>query len=73
MWVRPGANPRVEHLKDALLRKAPALLANIRLDWKGLPRTKYSGLLRTIINYDRKMFYCIGSRDQDYKKVTVVI
>ncbi len=32
LWVRPGASPRVEHL-------APALPANIRLGWKGLPGT----------------------------------
>jgi hypothetical protein len=37
--VRPGAYPRVEHLKFASLRLAPALLANIRLHGKGLPRT----------------------------------
>jgi hypothetical protein len=36
---RPGAYPKVEHLKGASLRKALALFANIRLDWKGLPGT----------------------------------
>jgi hypothetical protein len=34
--VRPGANPTVEHLKFASLG-TPA--NNIRLGWKGLPRT----------------------------------
>jgi hypothetical protein len=36
LWVRPGAYQRVEHLENASLRYAPALLANIRLGWKGL-------------------------------------
>jgi hypothetical protein len=36
LWVRPGAYPRVEHPKGASLG---ALLANIRLGWKGLPET----------------------------------
>jgi len=39
MWVRPGAYPREEHLKVVSLGQAPALLANIRLGWKGLPGT----------------------------------
>jgi hypothetical protein len=38
-WVRPGANLSVEHLKNASLEKALALLINIRLDWRGLPWT----------------------------------
>jgi hypothetical protein len=33
--VRPY--PGVEHLKGASLWEAPALKANIRLGWKGLP------------------------------------
>jgi hypothetical protein len=37
--VRPGAYPRVEHLKGVSFGYAPALPANIRLDWRGLPRT----------------------------------
>jgi len=32
--VSPGANPRLEHLKGALL--TTTLLANIRLGWKDL-------------------------------------
>ncbi len=35
----PGAYHRVEHLKGATLGQAPALPANIRLGWKGLPGT----------------------------------
>jgi len=37
-WVRPGAYPRVEHLKGASEDQAPALTANIRLSWKDMPR-----------------------------------
>jgi len=37
--VRPGAHPRVEYLKGASLRQAPALPANIRLGWESLPGT----------------------------------
>jgi hypothetical protein len=33
----PGAYPRVEHPIGASFGKAPALPANIRLGWKGLP------------------------------------
>jgi hypothetical protein len=36
----------VEHLKDASLGSAPALLANIRPGWKGLPGTS------TLAHYD---------------------
>jgi hypothetical protein len=37
--LMPGAYPRVEHVTDALLLFAPALLATVRLPWKGLPGT----------------------------------
>jgi hypothetical protein len=37
--LRPGACPRMEHLKGASLEKAPALPANIRLSWKDFPGT----------------------------------
>jgi len=36
LWVRPGADPRVDHLKGASLANLPE---NIRLGWKGLPGT----------------------------------
>jgi hypothetical protein len=39
----------------------PVSLTNIRLDWKGLQGIKHSSLLRTLINYDGKMFYNIGT------------
>ncbi len=43
--VRPGALPRVEHLKGVSLGKASALIANIRLGWKGLSvRDKHTNL-----------------------------
>jgi hypothetical protein len=34
--VKAGAYTKVEHLIIASLRKALALLANVRLGWKGL-------------------------------------
>jgi len=33
---KEGAHPRVEHLKGVSLGYALALLANIRLGWKGM-------------------------------------
>ncbi len=39
MIVGKVRNNRVEHLKDATLGQAPALIANVRLGWKGLPGT----------------------------------
>jgi len=38
--VRPGAYPRLEHLKGASLGQALALPANIKHGLKGLPGTK---------------------------------
>ena len=37
--IRSAGYPRVEHLKGDTLGQVPALLANIRLSWKGLPGT----------------------------------
>ncbi len=54
--MRPGAYPRVEHLKGALLGLAPALQVNIRLGWKGLPGTNALAYMKAI-RYSRKMFY----------------
>jgi hypothetical protein len=39
LWARPGAYPRVEHLKGSSIRQVPALPTNIRPGWKGLPGT----------------------------------
>jgi hypothetical protein len=39
LWVRPGAYPIVEHLKGTTLGLAPFLPTNIRLGWKGFPKT----------------------------------
>jgi hypothetical protein len=36
---KAGAYPRAEYLKGASLKYAPALPANIRPGWKGLPGT----------------------------------
>jgi hypothetical protein len=35
--ARPGAYPRVEHLKGVSLGWAPASPSNIRLGWRGVP------------------------------------
>jgi hypothetical protein len=39
LWARPGAYPRVEHLKEPSLDQALALRGNIKLDRIGLPGT----------------------------------
>jgi hypothetical protein len=58
--VRPGAYPRVEYLQGATLVLALALLAIIRLSWKGLP------VINTLAYYenskitDRKSFITLG-------------
>jgi len=59
--VRPGAYPRVEHLKGASLGLSLALPANIRLGWKGLPGPNTS-LLRKSVNCGCKKFYSTGPR-----------
>ncbi len=53
MEVRQGVYPIVAHLKDASLRYALALLANIRQGLPVLSGTS-SSLFRTFINYGRK-------------------
>ena len=44
------AYPKVEHLNGASLRQAPALLANIRLDWKGFSGTNTGANLLKLLN-----------------------
>jgi hypothetical protein len=36
LWARPGAYPRMDHLKGSPIGQATALLTNIILGWKGL-------------------------------------
>ncbi len=65
LWVRPGIQPRMKHLKGALPRQTLAFLTNIRQGWKdytGTYRDKHSSLLRKFINYCRKKFYNIRPR-----------
>ncbi len=62
LLVRPGAYPRMEHLRGASLGKAPALLTSSRLGWKGLPRTNSLNVIRKFVNYGRKKFHNIGLR-----------
>jgi hypothetical protein len=52
----------VKHLSDAQhLGRLLALPTNIRLGWRGLPRTKHSSLLQKFVNYECKKFYNIGN------------
>jgi hypothetical protein len=60
--VRPGACPRVEHLKGASLKK----------HWTRLEifaRDKYPSFLRTSINYGCKKIYNIGGRFVEQKLI----
>jgi hypothetical protein len=56
LQVMTGAYPRVEQLKGALL--ALALLANIRLGWKGLPEIsdEHPSLLEPPVSDEEKSF-----------------
>jgi hypothetical protein len=60
LWVRPGAYPRMEHLKGA-----PALPANIRLDCKGglhlFTRLSLTSLSSSV--------YCLWVRPGAYPRV----
>ncbi len=49
--IKPGAHPKVEHLKGASLGQALALLAKIRIGQKRLPGTKITGLLSPFVRY----------------------
>ncbi len=62
--MRPGAYPTVEHLKGASLGLTPALPANIRLGWKGLPGTNALAYYEKNVTYGRKKFCNIGHRLQ---------
>ncbi len=65
VWVRPGAYPRVEHLKGDSIGLTPALLSNIMLGLERLARDKHSCLLRTFENFGHKFFYNIGPRTNE--------
>ncbi len=47
-------------------RKAPALPANIKLGWKGLPGTNALAYYE-IVTYGRKKFYNIGPWERIHK------
>jgi hypothetical protein len=56
LWVRPGAYPRVEHLKGASLRYVPPACKHwTRLE--KLARDKHSSFLRISVNYCHNKFY----------------
>jgi hypothetical protein len=50
--LRPGANPRDEHLKDASILQTPVFLTNIRLGFKMPDNDKHSSLLGKFIKYE---------------------
>ena len=61
LWVRPGANPREEHLRGALLNYAPALLANIIIVWKGLQETNTLAYWASLL-VTKKIKFCVYGR-----------
>ncbi len=54
--LKSRASQSEEPFRGSTLGEAPALLTNITLDWKGLPGTKHSTLLRKFKNYAQKSF-----------------
>jgi hypothetical protein len=58
--IRPGAYPRVKHLKGVSFAHAPALSPNIRVCQKGFVKDKHSSLLRKSVNYRQKSFIKLG-------------
>jgi hypothetical protein len=56
-------------LKDASLREAPTLLANIRLSWKGQPGTNTLAYCNNSKNIDVKSFltFCHKSHGFEYR------
>ena len=59
MWERPRVYPSGATFSFSLLGKLSALLENIRVGWKSLPRPN-TRLLQKLINYDHKKFHNIG-------------
>ena len=58
----------MEQLKGGSIGKAPAFLANIRLDRKGLPKTN-TNLLRKFVNTDKTGFIRFGPGGKAIKKL----
>jgi hypothetical protein len=50
----------MEHLAGVSLGKAPALLANVRLGWKGLPGTNIIAYYKHFKITDKKSFIAMG-------------
>jgi hypothetical protein len=59
MNIAAGAYPIVEHLKKSSIGQVPALPANIRPGWEGLPGTNTSLLLK-FVNNKQKSFVTLG-------------
>jgi hypothetical protein len=67
LWIRPGAYPKVELLKGAILEQAPALPTNKhKTRLQRLGRDKHSSLLRKSVNYVRKIFIGLAPRLINY-------
>ncbi len=58
--MRPGAYPRVEHLKGFSMGQAQALPENIRPWLESLAMDKRSSLSQKVVTYNHNMFYSIG-------------
>ncbi len=58
--------PRMEHLKGASLGQAPALPANIRLDWKGLPGTNTLDYYKKLLIKAVKSFIVQASGERKF-------
>jgi hypothetical protein len=51
----------MKHLEGALLRYASSLTCKHCTGLERLARAKHSGLLRTLVNYERKKFYNVDT------------
>jgi hypothetical protein len=61
MWLRPGAYPRVEHLKCASLMKVLVLHTDIRLGWKSLPGTNTPAYYKKLYSTALKSFMILAA------------
>ncbi len=59
----------VSDLERSRVGSLPSLRTNIRLGWKGLPRTKSVAYFEHISNYSRKELYNIGPKTRIFVSV----
>jgi hypothetical protein len=60
LWLRPGAYPRVEHLKATFTWAGPSLVCKHHTRMERLVRDKHSSLLQKSVNYSCTKFYSTG-------------